>query len=361
MHFAKQSVLLAFAALAFAAPFEKRDYVSDGVLVIETTVIETVTQYANVAAPTGSPSLTIPFFNSTSSNSTKAHGGRKHGSKSHHKHGSQSAMPLAAAATTPINLPAAVSSPSGFVPSLPSAVSAPDSAPTVPAAAPVPAPDSAPTQPATVPSAAAPTLPAAPSSSSPASAPAAVVAAVPAPAGGLTAAQIISISPGTSSCAGAQYPDECHTAAQMAGPFADSFAKYGISNTAAQAAALSLALFESDGFIYNVKHFPVTPGQGTADMMSAQFNRQYATSLFGASAVASLSDDDMLKLVTPLPYTAGSAAWFMSTICGPSLIANFASDSTSAWTAYHACIGTTLTPERTAIFTTAKKVLGVTS
>lgn len=346
MHFAKKSALLAFAALAFAAPVEKRDYVSDGILVIETTVVVTITENA-VAGSTGFPSLSIPSFNSSSYNSSTSDSGsvptttpldasyfsaapsapvstrvaRKSGHKSKAK--SKSAVPSAAPTIAAPNAPAAVST----SPDLPAVVSS--------------SPNSVPNLPAVV-------------SSAPASAPSAAVVSQ-APAGGLTSAQIVAISPGTASCANPPAPGECHTADEVAAPFAASFVKYKISNTAAQAAALSLALFESAGFKYNTRHFPVTPGVGTFNMQSASYNRMYATSL-GLSPPA--SDDDMLKLLLGVNESSGSAAWFMSTQC-PGLVAAFAANVDTAWTSYHQCIGTALTPERTAIFTAAKKVLGV--
>jgi len=170
----------------------------------------------------------------------------------------------------------------------------------------------------------------------------------------------VAIYPGSASCAGAQFPAECNTADVMAAPFAASLVKYKINSKAAQAAALSLALFESVGFQYNIRHSPVTPGVGTSNMQSAQFNREYATSLFGADKVTGLSDDDMLKLLdSDVNSFAGSAAWFMATQC-PTVLAAFATDPNQAWIDYHGsgCISTTLTADRTAIFTAAKKVLG---
>lgn len=61
----------------------------------------------------------------------------------------------------------------------------------------------------------------------------------------ISAADLEKISPDTSSCEGADFPDECATAAQAA-PFIDiSFSNFGIESFGGQAALVAIMLFES--------------------------------------------------------------------------------------------------------------------
>jgi hypothetical protein len=118
--------------------------------------------------------------------------------------------------------------------------------------------------------------------------------------------------------------------------------------------------FESGGFIYDMKHFPPTPGQGTRNMMSPNFVSEYATALYGAGKVSGLDPASVLNLVTASDVeSCGSGAWFLATKC-PSVLQQFATDPEGAWTAYHGsgCIGTELTDARTAIWTLAKAAFG---
>jgi hypothetical protein len=230
----------------------------------------------------------------------------------------------------------------------------------VPAAAPV----ASPAAPAASP-AASPAAPAAPAAS-----PAAPAASPAAPASGtttskvstlLTAALIEKINPSTSSCASAPYPAECITAAQAAPAIADSYGTYGLTSPGAQAAVLALMMFESAGFVYDQKHFPPTPGQGTRNMMSPTFVAEYATQLLGAAAVsAAASPAAVLQLVSGVEDSCGSGAWFLATKC-PGVLAQFATDPEGAWVAYNGggCISTTLTADRTALWNQAKVLFGV--
>ena len=140
-----------------------------------------------------------------------------------------------------------------------------------------------------------------------------------------------------------------------------SYSTYKISSPGAQAAVLALMMFESDGFVYNQKHFPATPGQGTRNMMSPTFVSEYATALLGAAAVqAAGSPAAVLQLVSGLDDSCGSGAWFLATKCA-GVLAQFATDPEGAWVAYYApdCIGTTLTADRTALWNQAKVLFGV--
>jgi hypothetical protein len=124
---------------------------------------------------------------------------------------------------------------------------------------------------------------------------------------------------------------------------------------------LALMVYESAAFKYNAKHFPPTPGQGTRNMMSPTFVSEYATYLYGAAKVtAAGSPDGILALVQNNEDSCGSGAWFLATKC-PAVLTQFATDPEGAWTAYNGagCIGTSLTDARTAVWTLAKKALGV--
>jgi hypothetical protein len=245
--------------------------------------------------------------------------------------------------------------------------SAPAAAPKAPAAAPA-APAPAPAAPAPAPAAASPSpaAAAAPAVAPGGSANTAGTTTPPTTTGSkastpLTAGIIEKINPATSSCAGAAYPDECITAAQAAPAVALSYGTYNIDSPGAQAAVLALMMFESDGFVYDQKHFPPTPGQGTRNMMSPQFVSQYATHLLGAAAVSAAgSPAAVLQLVSGLDDSCGSGAWFLATVC-PGVLAQFATDPEGAWTAYYGsgCISTTLTADRTALWNQAKVLFGV--
>jgi hypothetical protein len=168
--------------------------------------------------------------------------------------------------------------------------------------------------------------------------------------------------PGSDSCAGAQFADECTTANIATPLIAQSFVKYGISSKAAQAAVLALISYETT-LKYNRHHFP-SPDytQGTRNMMSASFVQKYATQLYGAAKVSAAGNPTaVLDLVrADEGASSGSAAWFMATLC-PDVLKQFATDPDGAWSTYissPSCIGTTLTSERTAVFTLAKSVLG---
>lgn len=64
----------------------------------------------------------------------------------------------------------------------------------------------------------------------------------------LTESQLLSIAPKSSSCANADFPSECRTATQAAGPITASFATYGLNTPGEQAAILSTMAVESDDF-----------------------------------------------------------------------------------------------------------------
>ncbi|KAK3713453.1 hypothetical protein LTR37_008411 [Vermiconidia calcicola] len=179
---------------------------------------------------------------------------------------------------------------------------------------------------------------------------------------GLTAASILEISPSTSSCANSPAAGECRTAHQ-AGPFINiSFTNFGIRDFPTQAALLSLILYESGAFKYSKNHFPGVPGQGTRNMQSPEFNLEYATWLATVCANCGISEvevrraegegvEAVLGLVNGDEWGLGSAAWFWSTQCDPTVKQGLREGTQEGWEAYLSqCVGTTATEERTAIW-----------
>ncbi|KAF2739331.1 hypothetical protein EJ04DRAFT_509034 [Polyplosphaeria fusca] len=177
----------------------------------------------------------------------------------------------------------------------------------------------------------------------------------------LTEAAIQAIAPSTASCAGAEFSNECATAADAVGPIQASFQKYGVTSTAEQAALIALMLYESGNFQYNIHHFPSpNPGQGTRNMQNYPFNLQYATALFGAQAQekAAQGPDAVLGMLLGNDESFGSAAWFLTSQCNAQIRQGLHSGSQAGWSAYLTqCIGTTDTPDRDAVWTKAMQVL----
>ncbi|KAF2187831.1 hypothetical protein K469DRAFT_704791 [Zopfia rhizophila CBS 207.26] len=179
----------------------------------------------------------------------------------------------------------------------------------------------------------------------------------------LTAATIQAISPKTSTCDGAPFPDECRDASQAEDPINKSFQKYQINSAGEQAALLALMLYESDNFKYNKNHFPApgNPGQGTKNMQSPAFNLKYAQSLFDALTVQQAEakgPEAVLVLVSGDQESFGSAAWFLSNQCSGSIRQGLASGSPEGWTAYLTqCVGTTDNPERDSIWKAALQAM----
>ncbi|PSN59569.1 hypothetical protein BS50DRAFT_640916 [Corynespora cassiicola Philippines] len=166
-------------------------------------------------------------------------------------------------------------------------------------------------------------------------------------ASSLTADTITSISPSTASCAGADFPDECHDAATAAPAITKSFEKYGVQSKGEQAALIAIMLFESGDFKYNKNHFPGVPGQGTKNMQSPAFNQMYAKSLFPEKAAQAQSPEAVLDLVSGPDETFGSAAWFLTSQCTPAVRDGLASGTIDGWHTYlTTCVGTTAAAER---------------
>ncbi|KAF2662745.1 hypothetical protein K491DRAFT_584182 [Lophiostoma macrostomum CBS 122681] len=178
----------------------------------------------------------------------------------------------------------------------------------------------------------------------------------------ITSDLLNSINTKGSSCTGADYPDECATYATAAPAITASFSKYGVTTTGQQAALLSIMLFESDYFHYNKHHFPSpNPGQGTRNMQSLTYNQQYATALYGASAVQQASTsggDSVLQLVLGDDASFGSAAWFFSTQCTDAVKQGLVFGDKNGWAQYLTqCVGTTDTEDRDVVWQKVNEVL----
>jgi hypothetical protein len=96
-------------------------------------------------------------------------------------------------------------------------------------------------------------------------------------------------------------------------------------------------------------------------MMMPNFVSEYATALVGAAKVSSAgSPAAVLNLVNGDDAGSfGGGAWYMSTKCS-NLISQFATAPDTAWSAFMtSCVGTTDTSDRDALWTAAKKALGV--
>ncbi|KAF7322159.1 hypothetical protein MKEN_00740100 [Mycena kentingensis (nom. inval.)] len=174
-------------------------------------------------------------------------------------------------------------------------------------------------------------------------------------------------------CSAASFPDECRNATQAA-PFVDkAFADFGINTAGEKAALLSLMLFESGGFAFNVNHFPEPgrPGQGTRNMMNFPFILQYAldtpavadqaTALVGANittpdAVPPETQTAVRELVLTDEFSFASAAWFYKNSGSndkcqdiPGLVAGLQAGTEDGWTNYITqCVGTTAEEDRKA-------------
>lgn len=174
-----------------------------------------------------------------------------------------------------------------------------------------------------------------------------------------TAKSILAVAPETATC-DSSLP-ECATAAVAAPNIAISFYNFGITSFGAQAAILSLILFESGSFKYSRNHFPAPgkPGQGTRNMQSPAYNLKYAQWLASVCKNCGISADqvaaadksgpaDVLALVNGDQWGFGSASWFLKTQCDASILAGLADASEVSWEAYIGCIGTTVTDDRKA-------------
>ncbi|PWY71559.1 hypothetical protein BO94DRAFT_259984 [Aspergillus sclerotioniger CBS 115572] len=182
----------------------------------------------------------------------------------------------------------------------------------------------------------------------------------------ITAEQIKTIAPTSSSCDNPPAVGECATAAQAAPNIAKSFDTYSVTSRAEQAAVIGLMAFESGDFKYNKNHFPGVPGQGTRNMQSPTYNSKYAADIPAlADKLSSVSGDPtgvLDLLLANEEYDFGSGAWFLTTQCSASVRSQLQSGSEAGWTAYiTSCVGTDANDDRKAYWTRAIQALGVSS
>lgn len=179
-----------------------------------------------------------------------------------------------------------------------------------------------------------------------------------------TASALLAVVPKANTCAGAPSPPECKTADEAAPFINKSFQTYGITTPGEAAAVIGIMGFESGDFKYNVNHFPGTPGQGTRNMQYPQYNLKYAQSIPALKdklAAAGSDPKAILSLLTASgEYDFGSAAWYLTTQCSPTVRAGLKSGSLAGWQAYITqCIQTQATPERQAYWQRAAKMMGL--
>ena len=175
---------------------------------------------------------------------------------------------------------------------------------------------------------------------------------------------LIAAAPSTASCDGAQYPKECATAAQAAPAIINGFVQYNITTCGEQAALLSIMLFESGDFKFNVNHFPGVPGQGTRNMQSPAFNAKYAAYLHSTGKIkdsdyeAAKDPVAVLNLLEPDEFSFASAAWFLDTQCSADTRTQLSAGTQEGYESYLTnCVGTTATQDRITGWQAAMKVV----
>ncbi|KAJ6594518.1 hypothetical protein B0H19DRAFT_919745 [Mycena capillaripes] len=171
-----------------------------------------------------------------------------------------------------------------------------------------------------------------------------------------------------------KFPSECRTAEQAA-PFVNqAFRDYNIVSNGEKAALLSLMLFESGGFAFDINHSLNTPGQGTRNEMTFPFILQYAldtpstsaqaqalagANVNNAAAIPPDTQNAIRALVLTDPLSFASAMWFYTqsgpnkTGCTatPGMVAGLQLETVPGWEDYITkCIFTTVTPERQAVY-----------
>ncbi|KAL2158580.1 hypothetical protein VTH06DRAFT_4347 [Thermothelomyces fergusii] len=166
---------------------------------------------------------------------------------------------------------------------------------------------------------------------------------------------IRAVLPTSGTCEGADFPDECRTAEQAAPYVLGACADLSDGECAATLAVMG---YESADFKY--KHnLQDHPGQGTANMMSAENVLAYATDLFGEDEVAGKAPDQVLAMVTPDETNFGSAAWHLKAKC-PGLRDPLGTGTDAAWERYmDECIMGDKNPRRLEYWNRAKKAFGL--
>ncbi|KAL5334777.1 hypothetical protein BJX70DRAFT_346567 [Aspergillus crustosus] len=180
-----------------------------------------------------------------------------------------------------------------------------------------------------------------------------------------TQAQIEAIAPKSSSCENPEEvaPLECATAAQAAPAFSAAFKKYNLTSRAEQAAVISLAAFESGEFRFSRNHFPGVEGQGTRNMQSPAFNKEYAASIPALSERFEEVQDQpgavLDLLLEDLSLDFGSGTWFLTTQCEKSVREGLQKDGETGWESFVVdCVGTEANEERKDYWVKAVEALG---
>ncbi len=190
----------------------------------------------------------------------------------------------------------------------------------------------------------------------------------------VTSEMVEAIAGGPLSCAGKLA--SCRTSAQIAQGVSCAFARYNTTSPGEIASLLSLMMFESVNFTYNVNVSPGRPGQGTYAEMMFNFIYMYASSIpalrpkvtaFAKGLPESSLDNSTMNAVLDLlneddNYSMGSASWYLTSQCKPSVRAALQAggDQIGPWMSYITdCVGTTLTADREAYFLRAEKAVGL--
>ncbi|KAJ5719628.1 hypothetical protein N7493_007206 [Penicillium malachiteum] len=179
----------------------------------------------------------------------------------------------------------------------------------------------------------------------------------------ITEAQILQIAPTSNTCENPPAEGECATASQAAKFISQSFDNYDVTSKAEQAAVIGLMAFESDEFKYNKNHFPGTPGQGTRNMQSPDYNKKYASSIPALKdklPPVENSPADLLDLLRDNEvYDFGSGAWFLTTQCSADIRTALKAGTESGWSNFITqCVGTDASSDRKSYWQKAVKALG---
>ncbi|CAK7275510.1 hypothetical protein SEPCBS57363_006726 [Sporothrix epigloea] len=179
---------------------------------------------------------------------------------------------------------------------------------------------------------------------------------------GTSAASIIGdIMPGSMTCSGALYPDQCYTNVQAAPCFVAAMQTFQIFDAAEIAAVLALTGYESGDLKYRHSEFPVVTGKGTSNMQSPTYNQMYAASVPAlASAVAAARGDPnaILALLTVDEYNFASGAWFLASQCAH-IRQQLRANTDAGFTAYIECVGTTMNEDRLDYWHRAQAAFGL--
>lgn len=175
----------------------------------------------------------------------------------------------------------------------------------------------------------------------------------------INAAQVLAVAPTSGSCESAPAAGQCRTAEQAAPMILNSFRAYGITSPNEMAAILSTIAFESGDFKYD-RPTNGEAGKGTRNMQSAAFNTKFAVSIPGLGEKLPSDPNGILEFLTANDaYSFGSASWFESTQCGPTIRSGLAGGSLAGWQAYvTGCLHTTPSTDRQAYWQRAVTALG---